>query len=170
MIAGKKYQGLKSDIWSAGVILFAMVSGFLPFEDPKTSNLYKKILAGEYKIPKFLSADCDNLIKNILEVSPTQRFNIEQIRDHPWFKQFKDKASLGLFPTKDFMPLNNTIYEQVLEKFNFDADYTVKCIEANRHNNVTAAYHLMFKKALRQNQPSITNENNCTLNSFKSNS
>jgi 5'-AMP-activated protein kinase catalytic alpha subunit len=55
MIAGKKYAGLKSDIWSSGVVLYAMVCGFLPFEDPKTSNLYKKILAGDYKIPKFLS-------------------------------------------------------------------------------------------------------------------
>ena len=55
MIAGKKYQGLKSDIWSSGVVLYAMVCGFLPFEDPKTSNLYKKILAGDYKIPKMLS-------------------------------------------------------------------------------------------------------------------
>lgn len=55
MIAGKKYLGLKSDIWSSGVVLYAMVCGFLPFEDPKTSNLYKKILAGDFKIPKFLS-------------------------------------------------------------------------------------------------------------------
>ena len=54
-IAGKRYFGLKSDIWSSGVVLYAMICVFLPFEDPKTSNLYKKILAGEFKIPKFLS-------------------------------------------------------------------------------------------------------------------
>lgn len=50
------------------------------------------------------------------------------------------------------MPLNNTVYEQILELFGFDADYTVKCIEANRHNNITAAYHLMYKKAQRLNK------------------
>lgn len=70
MIAGKRYQGLKTDIWSSGVILYAMVAGFLPFEDPKTSNLYKKILAGDYKIPKFLSTDCAHFISKILEVDP----------------------------------------------------------------------------------------------------
>ena len=48
MIAGKRYRGLKSDIWSSGVVLFAMVCGYLPFEDPKTSILYKKILGAEY--------------------------------------------------------------------------------------------------------------------------
>jgi 5'-AMP-activated protein kinase, catalytic alpha subunit len=147
MIAGKKYRGLKTDIWSAGVILYAMVAGFLPFEDPKTSNLYKKILAGDFKIPKFLSTDCAHLLSKILEVNPEKRYSIEDIRSHPWYRQFKDKAEDGLFPQKEFMPFNNTVYEQALEQFGFDADYTVKCIEANRHNSVTAAYHLMYKKA-----------------------
>jgi hypothetical protein len=73
MIAGKKYEGLKSDIWSAGVILFAMVSGFLPFEDPKTSNLYKKIMSAEYTLPKFLSGQCKDLIRRILNTDPETR-------------------------------------------------------------------------------------------------
>jgi 5'-AMP-activated protein kinase, catalytic alpha subunit len=47
-----------------------MVAGFLPFEDPKTSNLYKKILIGDFKIPKFLSNDCAHFLSKILEVSP----------------------------------------------------------------------------------------------------
>jgi 5'-AMP-activated protein kinase, catalytic alpha subunit len=63
-----------------------MVAGFLPFEDPKTSNLYKKILAGDYKIPKFLSTDCAHLLSKILEVDPSQRYNISDIRAHPWYR------------------------------------------------------------------------------------
>lgn len=149
MIAGKKYQGVKTDLWSSGVILYAMVAGFLPFEDPKTSNLYKKILAGEYKIPKFLSQDCAHFLSRILIVDPTNRISIPEIRQHAWYRQFKDKSPTGLFPQQEFMPLNNVIYEQVLDSFGFDPDYTVKCIEANRHNDITAAYHLMFKKAAR---------------------
>jgi 5'-AMP-activated protein kinase catalytic alpha subunit len=48
MIAGKPYHGLSVDIWSCGVILFAMLCGYLPFEDPVTSNLYKKITSGDF--------------------------------------------------------------------------------------------------------------------------
>lgn len=55
MIAGKRYHGLRTDIWSSGVVFYAMVCGYLPFEDPKTSNLYKKIMSADYTLPKFLS-------------------------------------------------------------------------------------------------------------------
>lgn len=48
MIAGKRYVGLQVDIWSTGVIMYALICGYLPFEDKNTSNLYKKIMAGEF--------------------------------------------------------------------------------------------------------------------------
>ena len=86
MIAGKRYLGLRTDIWSSGVILFAMVCGFLPFEDPKTSNLYKKILSADYQVPKFLSPDCVDLISKVLNTNPDTRYQTEDIRHHLWFK------------------------------------------------------------------------------------
>ena len=76
MIAGKKYQGLQTDIWSAGVILYAMVCGYLPFEDPKTSNLYKKILNADYTIAKYVSSDGKDLITKILNTDPEDRLTL----------------------------------------------------------------------------------------------
>jgi 5'-AMP-activated protein kinase catalytic alpha subunit len=76
MIAGRKYSGLQVDIWSCGVILFAMLCGFLPFEDPVTANLYKKITAGEYTVPKSVPPNAKDLIKSILNTDPTSRFTI----------------------------------------------------------------------------------------------
>jgi 5'-AMP-activated protein kinase, catalytic alpha subunit len=55
MVAGKRYLGLQTDIWSCGIILYAMICGYLPFEDANTSILYKKIMSGEFKMPSFLS-------------------------------------------------------------------------------------------------------------------
>ncbi len=80
MIAGKKYEGLMADVWSCGVILYAMICGYLPFEDPNTSALYKKIIAGEFKIPKFVSPQAKDLIKGILTTDPAKRMTLKQIK------------------------------------------------------------------------------------------
>lgn len=56
MIAGKSYDGLNVDIWSCGVIMYALLCGYLPFEDANTNKLYKKILSGAFDIPKFINA------------------------------------------------------------------------------------------------------------------
>ena len=85
MIAGKEYNGLQVDIWSCGVILFAMLCGYLPFEDPNTDKLYKKILNCEYSIPGYISEHGKDLIKKILNTDPEERYNLMQIRSHPWY-------------------------------------------------------------------------------------
>lgn len=62
MIAGKKYHGSNVDIWSCGIILFALLCGYLPFEDPQTAKLYKKILSGDFSIPRFVSSGARDLM------------------------------------------------------------------------------------------------------------
>ena len=93
MIAGKRYNGLQVDIWSCGVILFAMLCGYLPFEDPNTANLYRKIIQGEYSVPKFVTPlarvthniiNTQDLIRCLLNTDPVRRFLIEEILEHPW--------------------------------------------------------------------------------------
>lgn len=62
MIAGKKYKGLQVDIWSCGVIMYAMLCGYLPFEDKNTKKLYSKIISGKYHIPGFIRKDAKDLM------------------------------------------------------------------------------------------------------------
>lgn len=85
MIAGKRYNGTMVDLWSCGVILFALLAGYLPFEDPNTSNLYKKILSADFEMPNFLSPEAQDLINRILTTDPDKRITIAQIKLHPWF-------------------------------------------------------------------------------------
>lgn len=154
MIAGKRYNGLQTDIWSSGVVLYAMVCGYLPFEDPKTSNLYKKILGAEYQLPKFVSADGKDFIARILNTNPDERYTITQIRNHPWFKLGKSLAGdverePGLYPTIQKMPMHESLLQLIIDDFGFEKEYSIKCLEANRHNHITATYHLINKKNKR---------------------
>ena len=145
MIAGNKYHGLNVDLWSCGVILFAMVSGYLPFEDPNTSLLYKKILSCEYESPNWVSDSTRDLISKILNVDPEKRFTIEEIRTHPWFYKVKSEFSAGIQVGYNQMPINKEILA-MLKQYGFDLEHSQKCIEANKHDNVTTTYYLLLKK------------------------
>ena len=87
MIGGKKYLGIDTDLWSLGVITYAMTVGYLPFEDPDTNKLYKKILNLDYLIPGYVDKSCKDLIKSILQVDPNLRLKVIDIRNHSWFNQ-----------------------------------------------------------------------------------
>ncbi len=80
MIEGKLYFGSRVDVWSSGVILFAMVAGYLPFEDKDTGKLYQKILSGEFQMPKHLSNECKDILKKVLETDPDKRLTTAQIK------------------------------------------------------------------------------------------
>lgn len=77
MIAGKRYEGLMVDIWSSGVILFAMLCGYLPFDDNDTQKLYHKIMRGDYRIPSFVSPEARDLLKRVLNVDILTRYKIQ---------------------------------------------------------------------------------------------
>ena len=81
--------------WYAATFLSRFLIQLTIYEDPNTSALYKKILAGDYKIPKFLSPEVKDLIKNILNTDPTKRYTIEDIRRHPWFNMYKQTKCIG---------------------------------------------------------------------------
>ena len=145
MIAGHKYSGSRVDLWSSGVILFAMVSGYLPFEDPNTADLYKKILNCEYETPNWVSELTQEFLSKILDTNPETRFTIPQIRQHPWFNQVKSVQSEGILVGYSVIPINKEILKK-LKQYNIDQEHGQKCIEANKHNHVTTTYYLLMKK------------------------
>ena len=86
VISGHLYAGPEVDVWSCGVILYALLCGSLPFDDESIPNLFKKIKSGMYSLPTHLSQLAKNLIPRMLEVDPMKRITIAEIRMHPWFQ------------------------------------------------------------------------------------
>jgi len=86
VISGQLYAGPEVDIWSCGVILYAILCGSLPFDDENIRNLFRKIKGGIYTIPSCISKNAQDLIRRMLVVDPTKRISISQIMQHSWFK------------------------------------------------------------------------------------
>lgn len=85
------YYNEKVDIWSAGTVLFTMLSGHIPFEDANVSSLISKITLCEYQftdpIWKSVSGEAKDLIKFMLEVDPHKRPSASMVLGHKWFKK-----------------------------------------------------------------------------------
>ena len=96
MIAGKRYNGLDTDLWSLGVILYAMTVGYLPFEDSDTNKLYKKILSCEYLVPGYVDKQAKDIMKHIMQIDPKKRFKIADIKNHPWYAKQQSSKLEGM--------------------------------------------------------------------------
>jgi 5'-AMP-activated protein kinase catalytic alpha subunit len=145
MIAGKRYLGMRVDIWSMGVVLYTMICGYLPFEDPNTSLLYRKILNCEYSLPKFISPGARDLIKHILISDPDSRYTITQIKAHSWYKQMAQSLSPGLVIGSNQIPVDVNILGK-LGEYGIEPEHAQRCVEANKHNNDTTTYYLLLKR------------------------
>ena len=145
MIAGKLYKGSTVDIWSSGIVLFAMICGYLPFENPNTSKLYKMILRGEFEIPNHVSYEGKNLLKSILRTDPDARFTIDDIKKHEWFTYEKIPNEITSFEAS--MKTNTKIIKQMAE-YGFTDEKKIKVmIKQNKHNKETVTYYLLKTRA-----------------------
>ena len=150
MIAGKKYHGLASDIWSCGIILYAMTCGYLPFEDPNTNKLYKKILACDYTIPSSLSVNLKDLMKKVLNTDPAKRISIGDIRTHDWYTKIRSVEMEGVIVGKDRIPVVSEFIDVLREHFTGDnLEQATTFVQNNKHNQVTSTYYLLLKKKER---------------------
>lgn len=162
MIAGKRYVGLRVDLWSAGVILYAMICGYLPFDDPDTQLLYKKIMNGDYSIPSHVSPEARQLIKMILNTDPEKRYTIDQIRSHPWYRLNPPNEPQGIIHGYHKISIDDTILAQV-SGYGYDQEEIRRLLNNNKHNKMTTLYYLLMLKASKNGYISPADINNTSF-------
>uniref|UniRef100_A0A8C5PER3 Protein kinase domain-containing protein n=1 Tax=Leptobrachium leishanense TaxID=445787 RepID=A0A8C5PER3_9ANUR len=91
VIKGEKYDGRRADVWSCGVILFALLVGALPFDDDNLRQLLEKVKRGVFHMPHFIPPDCQNLLRGMIEVEPDKRLSLDQIQKHSWYMGGKNE-------------------------------------------------------------------------------
>ncbi|KAJ1624168.1 SNF1-related protein kinase [Pavlovales sp. CCMP2436] len=146
VISGKLYAGPEVDVWSMGVILYALLCGSLPFDDENIPNLFKKIKGGIYTLPGHIGEPTKDLIAKMLVVDPLQRITIAEIRQHPWFK-----VELPMYISmpadqisSEFDRIDEEVLDEVVLKIGFDRDEVTEALRLRERNQMTVAYYLVL--------------------------
>ncbi|XP_059488441.1 5'-AMP-activated protein kinase catalytic subunit alpha-2 isoform X2 [Neocloeon triangulifer] len=145
VISGKLYAGPEVDIWSCGVILYALLCGTLPFDDEHVQNLFRKIKSGVFPIPDYLNKSVVGLLCHMMQVDPMKRATIEDIKKHEWFQ--KDLPAY-LFPSsvdQDSSVIDLEAINEVCEKFQVkEQEVHNALLNGDPHDQLAIAYHLII--------------------------
>ncbi|XP_017450658.1 putative sperm motility kinase W [Rattus norvegicus] len=132
IVLGEPYDGKKADVWSLGVLLFFLTTGYFPFRGGTTDQIKQKVTTGTYTIPTHLSGQLENLIHQILTVSPELRPSIEEIENHPWIK----KCEVNIPPMTD--PDYKII--EMLCGMGYNANDILESLQQKRYDEPMGAY------------------------------
>ncbi|CAE1294747.1 BRSK [Acanthosepion pharaonis] len=163
---GEKYDGRKADVWSCGVILYALLVGALPFDDDNLRNLLEKVKKGVFHIPHFVPPDCQNLLRGMIEVDPEKRLTLEEIHRHPWVTadvqgQIELELPVAQVVQTSIIPSVEDLDPDVLSTMNSlqcfkDKEKLVQELLSSKHNTEKVVYFLLLDRKLRN--PSIEDD------------
>ncbi|XP_071756747.1 serine/threonine-protein kinase SIK2 [Centroberyx gerrardi] len=149
---GQQYEGPQLDIWSMGVVLYVLVCGALPFDGPTLPVLRQRVLEGRFRIPYFMTEDCEHLIRRMLVLDPSKRLSVAQIKEHKWMmldvpvqrpvlyqQSVSAEGEVGV----------GEYSEQVLRlmhSLGIDQHKTVESLQNKSYNHFAAIYYLLVER------------------------
>ena len=155
MLKGKKYNGICSDIWSCGIILYTMLVGNLPCSDSKEEIVYQNIITHNFFYPENLSDDAIDLIEHLLKINPEERYNFDEIKAHPWFNILTPKLRPGIVFGVHKIPIDNKILDKV-EEYGYDRKEVEESVIESKYDSLSAVYYLILKKFKKDGINSIS--------------
>jgi serine/threonine protein kinase len=162
MILGKKYEGPEVDMWSLGVILFALLCGHLPFDDDNVKELYKKIATGSFVCPDYLMPNARHLITRLITVDPKERATLQEVLDSKWVNEGYDHSPKNHVPERPVIigveKLSKELVSRILafgytiedveKAFSFDADQS-------KPSPVRSTYFLLLEMHQREEKAKL---------------
>ncbi|XP_057673150.1 serine/threonine-protein kinase BRSK2 isoform X2 [Corythoichthys intestinalis] len=165
VIRGEKYDGRRADVWSCGVILFALLVGALPFDHDNLRQLLEKVKSGVFHMPHFIPPDCQALLKGMIEVNPDKRLTLEAIQTHAWYQSGRNE------PCPEQPPPRRVCVTRVLSLTDLDPDvlesmYSLGCfrdrvkltrdLTSQEENQEKMIYYLLLDR--KERYPSYEDE------------
>ncbi|KAJ8000485.1 hypothetical protein DPEC_G00180620 [Dallia pectoralis] len=148
LIQGKAYIGSEADVWSMGVLLFALLCGYLPFDDDNCMALYRKITKGQFDNPSWLSPGSILLLNQMMQVSPKHRVTVRHLLDHPWMMtgygtpvEWHSKRPLGY--------IDEDCITEMSVSLQLSRHTTLQMVNKWRYDQTTATYLLLLSKKQR---------------------
>ncbi|XP_068110316.1 MAP/microtubule affinity-regulating kinase 3 isoform X1 [Hyperolius riggenbachi] len=162
LFQGKKYDGPEVDVWSLGVILYTLVSGSLPFDGQNLKELRERVLRGKYRIPFYMSTDCENLLKRFLVLNPTKRGTLEQIMKDRWINAGHEEDEL-----KPFVEPELDIADQkridIMIGMGYSKEEIQESLSKMKYDEITATYLLLGRKSSELDASDSSSSSNLSL-------
>lgn len=143
LVSGRSYIGSEADIWSMGVLLYALLCGFLPFDDENVAHLYKKIQKGEYEEPSWLTPGSRQLLRQMLQVHPKKRITMKELLKNEWLMKGFD-VPIDWDTKCEKEQLNVDCITEMAVYHNVSKKEMTSTIKKWEYNDTTAIYFLLL--------------------------
>ncbi|XP_051866346.1 MAP/microtubule affinity-regulating kinase 3a isoform X5 [Pristis pectinata] len=147
LFQGKKYDGPEVDVWSLGVILYTLVSGSLPFDGQNLKELRERVLRGKYRIPFYMSTDCENLLKRFLVLNPSKRGTLEQIMKDRWINAGHDDDDELRPYVEPELDIADPKRIEIMVGMGYSREEIQESLAKMKYDEITATYLLLGRKS-----------------------
>ncbi|KAL5018480.1 hypothetical protein ScPMuIL_004202, partial [Solemya velum] len=147
LVSGKEYLGAEADLWSMGVLLYALLCGYLPFDDEKIPQLYRKIQSGRYETPSWLSEESKELISCMLKVDPARRATVQDLLRNPWLQ--KELNVPVEWQSRYKRKLDDDCVTELAVHYGKSKERMEKLLLEWKFDYLTATYFLLLEKKMK---------------------